>query len=70
MAAPSQGDWFADGEAYEQYVGRWSRRVGPLFLDWEGAVQLSGTSHGQPISGSGYVEMTGYATRSGGRFKE
>ena len=35
---------------------------------WEGAVQLSGTSYGQPINGSGYVEMTGYATRSGGRF--
>ena len=35
---------------------------------WEGAVRLSGTSHGQPISGSGYVEMTGYATSSGGRF--
>ena len=35
---------------------------------WEGAVQLTGTSRGQPISGSGYVEMTGYASRSGGRF--
>ena len=34
MVAPSQGDWFADGEAYELYVGRWSRRVGPMFLDW------------------------------------
>jgi len=34
MAAPSQGNWFADGEAYELYVGRWSRRVGPMFLDW------------------------------------
>jgi len=27
-------DWFADGEAYEQYVGRWSRPVGRMFLDW------------------------------------
>ncbi len=34
MAVPSQGDWFADGEAYELYVGRWSRRVGPIFLEW------------------------------------
>ena len=34
MAAPNRGDWFADGEAYERYVGRWSRRVGPMFLDW------------------------------------
>jgi predicted secreted hydrolase len=34
---------------------------------WEGAVELSGTSNGRPIKGSGYVEMTGYAGASGGR---
>ena len=34
MVKPSQGDWFADGEAYEHYVGRWSRRVGNVFLEW------------------------------------
>jgi len=34
MEAPNQRDWFADGEAYELYVGRWSRKVGPMFLDW------------------------------------
>ena len=34
---------------------------------WEGAVELSGTSNGRPISGKGYVEMTGYATGLGGR---
>jgi predicted secreted hydrolase len=34
---------------------------------WEGAVRIRGTSKGQPISGNGYVEMTGYATGSGGR---
>ena len=27
-------NWFADGEAYEHYVGRWSRPVGHMFLDW------------------------------------
>ena len=27
-------DLFADGDAYEHYVGRWSRPVGRLFLDW------------------------------------
>ncbi len=27
-------DLFADGEAYEQYVGRWSRPVGHMFVDW------------------------------------
>ena len=28
---------------------------------WEGAVRIEGTSAGKPISGSGYVELTGYA---------
>ncbi len=28
---------------------------------WEGAIQLSGTREGQPSSGVGYLEMTGYA---------
>ena len=27
---------------------------------WEGAVRIEGTADGQPVSGSGYVEMTGY----------
>jgi len=28
---------------------------------WEGRVRVSGTSRGRPISGEGYVELTGYA---------
>ena len=28
---------------------------------WEGAVDVSGTSNAQPVSGTGYVELTGYA---------
>ena len=28
---------------------------------WEGAVDISGTRHGEPLSGRGYVELTGYA---------
>ena len=27
---------------------------------WEGAVQIEGSADGQPISGSGYIELTGY----------
>ena len=27
---------------------------------WEGAVQIRGKARGNPVSGSGYVEMTGY----------
>jgi SAM-dependent methyltransferase len=29
-------DNWEHGSPYEQYVGRWSRRVGPLFLSWLG----------------------------------
>lgn len=28
---------------------------------WEGAVSISGTAAGQPVTGEGYVELTGYA---------
>ncbi|MDY6952765.1 MAG: lipocalin family protein, partial [Thermodesulfobacteriota bacterium] len=28
---------------------------------WEGSVRVTGTSSGQPVTGSGYVELTGYA---------
>ncbi len=35
---------------------------------WEGSVQVSGSRHGQPVRGRGYVELTGYAGALGGRF--
>ncbi|MFP3868023.1 MAG: lipocalin-like domain-containing protein [Desulfobacteraceae bacterium] len=35
---------------------------------WEGSVEISGTRFGQPVSGQGYVELTGYATPLGGKF--
>jgi predicted secreted hydrolase len=28
---------------------------------WEGAVQVSGTWQGKPVSGRGYLELTGYS---------
>lgn len=31
------GDVFADADAYEAYMGRWSRLVAPLFVAWLGA---------------------------------
>ncbi len=34
---------------------------------WEGAVHVQGTSAGAPVTGDGYVEMTGYAGKPGGR---
>lgn len=35
---------------------------------WEGAVQVEGESQGQPISGRGFVELTGYAESIQGSF--
>jgi predicted secreted hydrolase len=32
-----------------------------FFSYWEGAVRVSGTSLGAPVTGNGYVELTGYA---------
>lgn len=33
---------------------------------WEGAVAISGTAAGKPVSGSGYLEMTGYGEQDAG----
>jgi predicted secreted hydrolase len=30
---------------------------------WEGAIEGTGTSGGKPVTGSGYMELTGYAER-------
>ena len=38
------------------------------FTYWEGAVRLEGTSRGTPITGRGYVELTGYARSMQGVF--
>ena len=35
---------------------------------WEGAVRITGTHSNQPITGNGYVEMTGYAEEFDGDF--
>lgn len=34
MSQQGESKWFADGEAYEQLMGRWSRPVGHMFLNW------------------------------------
>src|SRR5687768_10941081 len=33
MSKPQAGLW-SGGDAYEKYMGRWSRRIAPDFLDW------------------------------------
>ena len=48
--------WLADQELNVSYAY------------WEGAVKVTGTRAGQPVSGNGYVEMTGYAGSMQGQF--
>lgn len=38
------------------------------FTYWEGAVRVSGATRGRPVSGRGYVELTGYARSMQGVF--
>ena len=38
------------------------------FTYWEGAVQIRGEHAGRAVSGSGYIEMTGYAGSMAGQF--
>lgn len=38
----------------------WSKKKGFSFNYWEGAVAVRGEKNQQPVSGSGYLEMTGY----------
>lgn len=43
-------------------------RSGVALSYWEGLISLRGTAKGRPISGRGYLEMTGYAKSFGGTF--
>ncbi len=45
------------------YVADQEMRVSIVY--WEGAVEIAGNSNGAAVTGSGYVEMTGYAAGSG-----
>jgi len=38
------------------------------FTYWEGAASVEGTAGGQPVTGDGYVELTGYAGSMQGQF--
>lgn len=37
MATASRHDAWQAGDSYDRYMGRWSRRAAPRFLDWLGA---------------------------------
>lgn len=41
----------------------WVQSMGGLAY-WEGSVRVRGVSSGQPVTGEGYVELTGYAGRT------
>jgi predicted secreted hydrolase len=43
----------------QELITRRSTRV----TYWEGAVHITGTLRGKPVTGQGYVELTGYAAR-------
>jgi predicted secreted hydrolase len=40
----------------------------PKLIYWEGAVRVKGRKNGAPVTGRGFVELTGYAGDMGGRF--
>ncbi|HEX2980629.1 MAG TPA: lipocalin-like domain-containing protein [Anaerolineaceae bacterium] len=50
----------------EPYLQDQELRVSYVY--WEGAVRVSGRSGAQPVSGNGYVELTGYHSSLGGQF--
>src|SRR3546814_6038161 len=39
MASTSRHDAWQAGDAYESYMGRWSRQIAPVFLAWLDAPQ-------------------------------
>jgi predicted secreted hydrolase len=50
----------------EPYIA--NQELNLSYAYWEGAVKFSGTHNGKSVSGSGYVELTGYASSLGGKF--
>ncbi len=44
------------------------QEINVSYAYWEGAIGVTGLSGGQPVTGSGYVEMTGYAASMEGEF--
>lgn len=50
----------ADGLDLEVRPALADQELEVSFLYWEGAVDVTGTHQGRPVTGRGYVEMTGY----------
>ncbi len=77
--SPHTGATYPSGWIVELPAERLRLTVTPLLLDqelqavastgviyWEGAVEVHGLDDSRPVAGLGYVELTGYASSSGG----
>ncbi|CAN5402787.1 class I SAM-dependent methyltransferase [soil metagenome] len=84
MATRVSDNW-ERGDAYEQYVGRWSRQVAPRFLDWlaaspglrwldvgcgTGALTATIVDHAAPASVDGVEPSAGFLTTARERLGE
>ena len=69
-AYPSRWKLFVSVVGLELEVEPWlaGQEMRTSFTYWEGAVRVGGTSGGRPISGNGYVELTGYRSSMQGVF--
>jgi SAM-dependent methyltransferase len=79
MAAPLISDTWERGDPYEQYVGRWSRRIAPQFLSWlnipagrrwldvgcgTGALSAAILDHCSPVSVIGVEPSEGFLEKA------
>lgn len=73
--SPASGGIYPMGWQVQLRDPAYQLRIAPVLLDqelvsqgasptyWEGAVDVGGTRDGRPVTGRGYVELTGYAPR-------
>jgi predicted secreted hydrolase len=66
IAVPSQQLQLTVTPAFREQELRTGKSTGVTY--WEGAVGVSGTRNGKPVSGQGYIEMTGYSPTDKPRF--
>jgi len=79
MVSTLISDTWERGDPYEQYVGRWSRRVAPLFLAWlkipaqrrwldvgcgTGALSAAILDHCSPVSVVGVEPSEGFLEKA------
>jgi predicted secreted hydrolase len=67
---PSRWRLRVPSEGLDVEVEPWleAQEMRTSFVYWEGAVRVAGASGGRPVSGLGYVELTGYARSMQGVF--